>query len=69
MTITCTDGSRRVCQIDNMSGSVAVPLSPEQEQSKFLGLAAACMDLPQAQRLVEEVLRIEQEQTLPQVGM
>lgn len=69
MTITCTDGSRRVCQIDNMSGSVAVPLSPEQEQSKFLGLAAACMDLPQAQRLMEEVLRIEQEQTLPQVGM
>ena len=52
-----------------MSGRVAVPLSPEQEQSKFLGLAAACMDLPQTQRLMEEVLRIEQEQTLPQVGM
>ena len=29
----------KVCQIDDMSGSVAVPLSKEQETDKFEGLA------------------------------
>lgn len=62
--VCCKDGSERVCRVDDMSGSVAVPLTPKQEHDKFVGLAQAVMSEAQAEKCFEEIMQIE---TLPQM--
>lgn len=59
MTVTLTDGTQRVCQIDDMSGSVAVPLSPKQEMDKFMGLAEPVMGMERARKLAKAVLDVD----------
>ena len=66
MTVTTADGQRYVCQIDDMSGSVAVPLSEKQEQDKFRGLAEPLLGQG-AQTLMERLLRIDSLSTLPRL--
>lgn len=65
MTVTLKDGQKLVCQVDDMSGSVAVPLSPKQERDKFLGLAASSMDQKRAGALLDAVMRVETLERLP----
>lgn len=68
MTVTLTEGRNLTCQVDDMSGSVAVPLSPKQETDKFLGLAAAAMNQEQAAVLLDAVLRLEILECLPDLA-
>lgn len=68
MTVTLTDGRKLTCQVDDMSGSVAVPLSPKQETDKFLGLAAAAMDQERAEVLLDAVLHLETLERLPDLA-
>lgn len=56
MIVTLTDGTQRICQIDDMSGSVAVPLSPRQELDKFLGLVEPLLGPDGARKLADAVL-------------
>lgn len=65
VTVTLMDGRSLTCQIDDMSGSVAVPLSPKQETDKFLGLVAVQMVAEKAQELLDSVLHIENLEKLP----
>ena len=66
MTVTTADGRSYVCQIDDMSGSVAVPLSAKQEQNKFCGLAEPLLggDTP---LLMERLLRVDRLESLPKL--
>lgn len=66
MTVTTTDGQQYVCQVDDMSGSVAVPLSEKQEQNKFRSLAEPLLGQG-AQTLMEQLLRIDSLPTLPKL--
>ena len=59
MTVALTDGTRRVCQIDDMSGSVAVPLSPRQELDKFQGLVEPLLGPDGARKLADAVLGVD----------
>ena len=68
MTVTLTDGRKLTCQVDDMSGSVAVPLSPKQETDKFLGLAAAAMDQERVEVLLDAVLHLETLERLPDLA-
>lgn len=65
MTVTLKNGGTYVCQIDDMSGSVAVPLSPKQETDKFAGLAEAVLGAEKSQTLARDILRIETLSKLP----
>lgn len=66
MTVTTADGRQYVCQIDDMSGSVAVPLSEKQEQDKFRSLAESTLG-QSAQPLMEQLLQIERLPALPKI--
>ncbi len=68
MTVTTLDGRKLVCQIDDMSGSVAAPLSARQEGDKFLGLAAAELGRASAEALLDAVLQIERLERLPDLA-
>lgn len=68
MTITLTDGTQRVCQVDDMSGSVAVPLSSKQEMDKFLGLTEELMGTEEARRLADAILTVETLDKLPDLA-
>lgn len=67
MTVTLRDGSRHVCQIDDMSGSTAVPLSPRQEIDKFTGLAEPALGCERTRALAEDILRIDTLPRLPEI--
>ena len=66
MTVTTADRRQYVCQIDDMSGSVAVPLSEKQEQDKFRSLAESTLG-QSAQPLMEQLLQIERLPVLPKI--
>lgn len=68
MTVNRTDGTQVVCQIDDMSGSVAAPLTPRQEMDKFLGLAGPLLGQPEAKRLADAILAVETLDKLPGMG-
>lgn len=68
MTVTLEDGRKLACQIDDMSGSVAVPLSPRQEADKFLSLAAPGLGRQGAEALMENILRIDTLASLPDLS-
>lgn len=64
MTVTTKDGNILVCQIDDMSGSVNVPLSPKQEQNKFCGLVEPLLG-SETLGLMNSLLNIDREDHLP----
>ena len=68
MTVTMNDGTKLVKQIDDMSGSLAVPLSAKQEADKFIGLTAPVMGEERANKIMEAVLRIEELDRLPNLA-
>ena len=65
MTVTLRDGSRHVCQIDDMSGSTAVPLSEKQECDKFIGLVEGTFSLERTELLMTQILNVERTTHLP----
>lgn len=65
MTVTMEDGSVLIQQVDDMSGSVARPLTAEQEMSKFEGLAGECINPERISQLMETILKIEEQKRLP----
>ena len=68
MTVTLKNGEKKVCQIDDMSGSVAVPLSKEQETDKFEGLAQVAFSVDRAKEIEETILKIEKVKELPDLS-
>ncbi len=65
MTVTLRDGSRHVCQIDDMSGSTAVPLSEKQERDKFIGLVEGTFSPERTELLITQILNVEGTTHLP----
>ncbi len=68
MTVTMKDGTVFIKQIDDMSGSVSVPLTSEQEQDKFMGLATATFDAVKSKSLMAEILEIDRLSKLPDLS-
>ena len=68
MTVTLNDGQKLVCQIDDMSGSISVPLSPRQERDKFMGLAIPAFGEKRAEALMGDILNIEKIGNLPNLA-
>lgn len=68
MTVELEDGRKVVCQVDDMSGSVAAPLSLKQESDKFLGLAEPLLGRRGAEDLMNAVLRAETLEVLPDLS-
>lgn len=65
MTVTLKDGSIHVCQTDDISGSPAVPLTPEQEKDKFAGLVSPIFGKIRTAELTEQLLSIDKMASLP----
>ena len=68
VTAKLKDGRTLVQQVDDMSGSVRMPLTQKQEKDKFLGLAAAFCNEQQAQELMEQLLHADTLTKLPDLG-
>ncbi len=68
MTVTLESGEALTCQIDDMSGSVAAPLSPERERDKFLDLAVPSLGRERAEELLEDLARLERLERLPDLA-
>lgn len=68
MTVTLKDGTVRVCQIDDISGSPAVPLTPEQEKDKFAGLVRPIFGEARMNELIEQILNIDEKVSLPNLA-
>ena len=64
-TLHMKDGSVHSVQIDDMSGSTAVPLTEKQELDKFMGLASAAFPEARCQALMKAILQIESLAQLP----
>lgn len=68
MTVTMKNGVQHVCQIDDMSGSVSVPLSEKQEIDKFLGLLADIWPPDTDGALQQSILTVEAQKRLPELS-
>lgn len=68
MMVKCKDGSTLTDQVDDMSGSIAVPLSSKQEKDKFIGLAGSVLGEEKAAKLMDTVLQIEVLSKLPDLS-
>lgn len=66
--VTKKDGAVLSFQTDDMSGSVARPLTPEQEKAKFFSLGSAAFGQEKLKALCEDILRIEELTELPDLG-
>lgn len=67
VTVTLTDGTTWVCQVDDMSGSVAKPLTARQEEEKFRSLAQV-WDSSCVEELLGTVMHLEQQERLPDLS-
>ncbi len=67
-TVTKKDGSEVSWQTDDMSGSVARPLTPEQETEKFMSLGSAAFGREKLEELCRDILMIETLDRLPDLG-
>lgn len=65
LTLALANGTRLSKQIDDMSGSVTVPLTSEQEKAKFLSLASVAFDANRTECLMQDILKIELLEQLP----
>ena len=61
------DGSELAVQVDDMSGSVAKPLTEEQEKRKFEGLAGEGIGAERSRKLEAAILNIETEECIPRI--
>ncbi len=68
MTVHMADGTVLAKQIDDMSGSVAAPLSSKQEKDKFQSLAKTAFSSGKAASLMKEILRIDTLRNLPDLS-
>ena len=68
MTVTLENGETLSCQVDAMSGSVAVPLSPERERDKFFDLTVPALGRRRAEALMDGILRVETLERLPDLA-
>ena len=68
MTVTLENGETLSCQVDDMSGSVAVPLSPERERDKFFDLTVPALGRRRAEALMDGILRVETLERLPDLA-
>ncbi|MBR0130539.1 MAG: MmgE/PrpD family protein, partial [Firmicutes bacterium] len=66
--LTLKDGSTVSFQTDDMSGSIAKPLSPEQEQDKFMSLGSEAFGRERLEKLCSDILRIEELEKLPDLA-
>jgi 2-methylcitrate dehydratase PrpD len=67
LTVTLKNGEVLVRQIDDMSGSVRIPLTEKQERNKFLGLAETVYDHDAAEKLMNNILKIDNLPRLPEL--
>ena len=67
VTVTLTDGTCRVCQVDDMSGSDAKPLTARQEEEKFRSLAQV-WNGGRVEELLHAVMCLEQQKRLPDLS-
>lgn len=67
-TVTLEDGQKLVCQIDDMSGSTAAPLSFKQEADKFLGLTVPALGRQEAESLMDKIMTIDTLAALPDLS-
>ena len=61
------DGSELAVQVDDMSGSVAKPLTEEQEKRKFEGLAGEGIGAERSRKLEAAILKMETEECIPRI--
>ena len=61
------DGSELAVQVDDMSGSVAKPLTEEQEKRKFEGVAGEGIGAENARKLLRTIMEIEKLDVLKQL--
>lgn len=67
MTIVLKNGDECVQQIDDISGSVANPLSPKQQKEKFYGLLENLYPEKEIENLYETLLRIDELEKMPRI--
>ncbi len=67
VTVWLRDGSCMECPVDDMSGSVIVPLTNKQEHDKFIGLACQGMTADSAEDLYRRIMAVEQCDALPEL--
>jgi len=68
MTVLFDDEAALVHQVDDMSGSAAVPLSSCREREKFLGSAETAFGAERAFRLMDAILSIDSQGSLPDLA-
>ncbi|MDR3279522.1 MAG: MmgE/PrpD family protein [Synergistaceae bacterium] len=68
VTVTTKDARKLSRQIDDMSGSVALPLTREQEETKFTGLASAVFTKPRTDKTMIDILGIESLERMPDLA-
>ena len=66
--LTLKDGRTVSFQTDDMSGSTAMPLSPEQEKEKFLSLGSEAFGKDRLEKLCMDIMRIEILDRLPDLA-
>lgn len=62
------DASELAVQVDDMSGSVAKPLTEEQEKRKFEGVAGEGMEKSRVYQLEDTILMLDMVEKLPAIG-
>ena len=68
MTVVLKDGTRKICQIDDMSGSILMPMTRKQEQQKFMGLSNEIFNKQRATELMKDILKIDTLTHLPKLN-
>lgn len=61
------DASELAVQVDDMSGSVAKPLTEEQEKRKFEGVAGEGIGAERTRKLEAAILKMETEECIPRI--
>lgn len=67
MRVWMKDRKELVKQIDDMSGSVACPLTEEQEIGKFVGLVDGVICKGEMERIIETILTMEHVEKIPEI--
>lgn len=67
MTVELENGQVLVQQVDDMSGSIAHPLTETQEVEKFKGLSIPILGENMAEDVINSILEIDRYQVLPEI--
>lgn len=63
--VNLSNGSTLAHEVTDASGSIYNPLTSEQAQSKFLNLCSAQLGIGKSEKILEDLLNIEQKDRLP----